>query len=181
MIITSVQSNPLTSAYAYVHIVLFTKNSSIKPIITNAICQLIKIDEGIRAFQVGMKNLKSLLFEYESVQSLFGFSSVYSAKFIAEISDIDKSDSKKTLVGFSGIDAPPYQSNTINIGSRSISKCIPADPCKTLFQIMQFMLKNSSENDSVCQILDKERSEGKPYKVYMIALPASSCEFNTHR
>lgn len=151
------------------HVGLFPKNDSTKTIITNAIHQLIQVEESIRAFQVEMEKLTSLLPEYEVVREMYGVGPVYCAQLIAEIGDIDRFDSKKALVGFAGIDAPPYQSGTMNVGSRSISKRGSADLRKTIFQIMQVILQNSPENEPVYQFLDKKRAEGKPYKVYMIA------------
>ena len=148
---------------------VFPKNDSTKTIITNAIRQLIQVEESIRTFQIEMEKLTSLLPEYEVVHNLYGVGPVYGAQLIAEIGNIDRFDSKKALVGFAGIDAPPYQSGTINIGSRSISKRGSADLRKTLFQIMRVVLQNSPKNEPVYQFLDRKRSEGKPYKVYMIA------------
>lgn len=40
---------------------------------------------------------------------------------------------------------------------------------KTLFQIISVILKTQPENNVVYQFLDKKRSEGKSYKVYMMA------------
>ena len=40
---------------------------------------------------------------------------------------------------------------------------------KTLFQIVSTYLKRSPVNEPVYQFLDKKRSEGKPYYVYMTA------------
>lgn len=40
---------------------------------------------------------------------------------------------------------------------------------KTLFQVVDVIIKNQPENNAVYQFLDKKRSEGKPYKVYMMA------------
>ena len=40
---------------------------------------------------------------------------------------------------------------------------------KTLFQVIDVIIKKQPENNAVYQFLDKKRSEGKPYKVYMMA------------
>lgn len=116
-----------------------------------------------------MDRLSSLLPEYEVVQSLYGVGPVYGAQLMAEIGDIGRFDSKKALIGFAGIDPPPNQSGTVDIKSRSISKRGSADLRKTLFQIMTIILQNSPPDEPVYQFLDRKRSEGKPYKVYMIA------------
>ena len=40
---------------------------------------------------------------------------------------------------------------------------------KTLFQIMSVILQQAPLENSVFQFMDKKRSEGKPYLVYMTA------------
>lgn len=87
---------------------------------------------------------------------------------MAEIGDVRRFKSKKSLVAYAGIDAPPYQSGTLNIHSRHISK------------------RGSPADEPVCQFMDKKRSEGRwspvetvqrwpnrqvrqPYKVCMMA------------
>ena len=40
---------------------------------------------------------------------------------------------------------------------------------KTLFQVMDILLRTSPVEDPVFQFLSKKRSEGKPYYVYMTA------------
>ena len=148
---------------------LFPKNDVTKALITNAILQLLRFEESIRELQVEMDRLSSLLPEYEVVQSLYGVGPVYGAQLMAEIGDIGKFNSKKELIGFAGIDPPPNQSGAVDVKSRSISKRGSADLRKTLFQIMTIILQNSPPDEPVYQFLDKKRSEGKPYKVYMIA------------
>ena len=40
---------------------------------------------------------------------------------------------------------------------------------KTLFQIMDALIKTRPQDDPVYQFLDKKRAQGKPYYVYMTA------------
>ncbi len=68
-----------------------------------------------------------------------------------------------------GIDSSPYQSGTINIKSRKISKRGSAPLRKTLFQVMDCILRHKRIEEPVYQFLAKKRSEGKHYYVYMIA------------
>lgn len=77
--------------------------------------------------------------------------------------------SSKSIVALAGIDPPPNQSGKNDVKSRSISKRGSPSLRKTLFQIMQIYLQRQPANEPVYQFLDKKRSEGKPYKVYMIA------------
>ena len=148
---------------------LFPKNERTKTLIVNAIQHLNQIEETIHSFQQEMDHLASMLPEYETVRSLYGVGPVFCSQLIAEIGSIDRFTSKKALIGFAGIDPPPRQSGDVDVHSRSISKCGAPVLRKTLFQIMRVILQNSPENEPVYQFLDKKRSEGKPYKVYMIA------------
>ena len=113
--------------------------------------------------------MASLLPEYNTVMQMYGCGPVLGSQLIAEIGDISRYTSKKALVGYAGIDAPPNQSGKIDISSRSISKRGSASLRKTLFQIMAVILQKSPPDEPVYQFLDRKRAEGKPYKVYMIA------------
>ncbi len=142
---------------------------SAKVLITQAIIQLQTIEEALAALKHEMNELSASLPEYNTVMSFYGVGEVLGAQLIAEIGDVSRFESKKSLIAFAGIDAPPYQSGTVNVQSRSISKRGSASLRKTLFQIMSVILQKSPYDDPVFTYLDKKRSEGKPYKVYMIA------------
>ena len=40
---------------------------------------------------------------------------------------------------------------------------------KTLFQVMDVLIKTQPQDDPVYQFIDKKRAQGKPYYVYMTA------------
>ena len=88
---------------------------------------------------------------------------------MAEIGDVRRFHSKKALVAFAGIDSPSYQSGQLNVKSRSISKRGSSSLRRTLFLVMSVILQTSPADEPVFQFMDKKRSEGKPYKVYMMA------------
>lgn len=138
-------------------------------LVTQAILQLQSIEETLAALIQEMQELSSSLPEYDTVMSLYGTSTVLGPQLMAEIGDILRFESKKSLIAFAGIDPPPHQSGEVNIQSRRISKLGSSSLRKTLFQIMSVILQNSPKDDPVYTYLDKKRSEGKPYKVYMIA------------
>ena len=142
---------------------------STKMLITQAIIQLQAIEESLATVQSEMQRLSSSLPEYDTVLSLYGVGRVLGSQLIAEIGNVCRFESKKSLIAFAGIDAPPYQSGTLNVQSRSISKRGSALLRKTLFQVMSVILQNAPADEPVYSYLDKKRSEGKPYKVYMIA------------
>lgn len=101
--------------------------------------------------------------------NLYGVGRVFCSQLIAEIGDIRRFEHSKSIVAIAGIDPPPNQSGKIDVKSRSISKRGSPLLRKTLFQIMQVILQKQPVNEPVYQFLDKKRSEGKPYRVYMIA------------
>ena len=93
---------------------------------------------------------------------------------IAEIGDVRRFHSKKALVAYAGIDAPPYQSGQYELKSRSISKRGSSSLRRTLFLVMSVILQNSPEDQPVYQFMDKKRSEGKPTRKKRRRLPTSS-------
>lgn len=116
-----------------------------------------------------MDKLSSTLPEYETVMSLYGVGRVMCSQLIAEIGDIRRFEHSKSLVAMAGIDPPPDQSGQHDPKSRSISKRGSPLLRKTLFQIMQVIIQKQPINEPVYQYLDRKRSEGKPFRVYMIA------------
>ncbi len=125
--------------------------------------------ETISELQKQMTALSERLPEYNMVIEMFGVGKVLAPQLIAEISDTRRFHSRKAITAFAGLDSPPYQSGNIDVKSRSISKRGSPHLRRTLFQVVDVILKNSPADEPVYQFLDKKRSEGKPYKVYMMA------------
>ena len=142
---------------------------STKILVSQAILQLQAMEETLAAIKNEMQRLASSLPEYGTVMSLYGVGEVLGVQLIAEIGDVTRFNSKKSLVAFAGLDSPPDQSGGINKTSKAITKRGSAALRKTLFQVMSVILQNSPEDEPVYTYLDRKRSEGKPYKVYMIA------------
>ena len=88
---------------------------------------------------------------------------------MAEIGDVRRFYSKKALVAFAGIDAPPYQSGKMNVRNRSISERGSSALRRTLFLVMSVLLQRSPSDEPVYQFMNRKRAEGKPYRVYMMA------------
>lgn len=125
--------------------------------------------EALGTLHSEMDALASQLPEYETVSKLFGVGRVTCSQLIAEIGDITQLKSGKSLVALAGIDPPPNQSGKEDKKSRSISKRGSPALRRTLFLIMMIYLQQQPAEEPVYQFLDKKRTEGKPYKVYMIA------------
>jgi transposase len=116
-----------------------------------------------------MRRLAALLPEYPVVMAMHGIGNILGPQLMAEIGDVRRFHNKKALVAFAGLDAPPYQSGSLEAKSRNISKRGSSSLRKTLFQTMRCVLQTSPAGEPVFQYLDKKRSEGKHYYVYMMA------------
>lgn len=125
------------------------KDETVKFLITQAITQLNTVTETLASFRKEMERLTSLLPEYDTVMQMYGCGPVLGSQLIAKIGDIRRYTSKKALVGYAGIDAPPNQSGKLDVSSRSISKRGSASLRKTLFQIIAVILQNSPQDEPV--------------------------------
>ena len=156
-------------AYSRTQVSVLPMTDSVIKIITEAAALLNSTLETLRTLRDEMDRLSSTLPEYEVVMEFYGVGKVLGSQLIAEIGDVRRLDSSKSLVALAGIDPPPNQSGQVDPKSRSISKRGSPALRKILFQIMAIIIQNKPVNDPVYQFLDKKRSEGKPYRVYMIA------------
>lgn len=148
---------------------LLPKCESTQVLISQAIIQLQAVEETLFAIKNEMLKLSASLPEYDTVMSLYGVGEVLGPQLMAEIGDVSRFKNKKSLVAFAGIDSPADQSGQVDKKSKAITKRGSSALRKTLFQIMAVILQNCPQNEPVYQYLDKKRSEGKLYKVYMIA------------
>lgn len=151
------------------HIGVMPKTDTAKLLVEQAISQLRATSTALAVLQREMQSLAAVLPEYPVVMGMYGVGPSLGPQLIAEIGDVRRFHSKKALVAFSGIDAPPYQSGQMDVRSRSISKRGSASLRRTLFLVMSVILQTMPADEPVYQFMDKKRAEGKPYKVYMMA------------
>ena len=151
------------------HIVTLPKNSNTKLLVQTAAKELTAMNEMIAAVRNEMIRLAKELPEYETVHAMYGVGDITAAQLIAEIGDIRNYPRRSSLVGFAGIDPEVNHSGTMNTKSTPSTKRGSPHLRKTLFQIMMVYLQHSPSDEAVYQFLDKKRSEGKPYYVYMTA------------
>jgi hypothetical protein len=138
-------------------------------LIRTAVSELNHLCENIAVIKNKMGELASKLPEYQTVLGMHGVGKVLAPQLIAEIGDIRDYPKRTSLASFAGIEPPENQSGSYEQHSRRISKQGSPHLRKTLFQVMCCVIKLKRSDESVYQFLDKKRSEGKPYKVYMIA------------
>ena len=151
------------------HVGIMPKTNTTKLLVEQAISQLQATSAALVALKQEMQSPASYLPESPVVMEMFGVGPTLGPQLIAEIGDVRRFHSKKALVAFAGIDSPPYQSGQMNVCGRSISKRGSASLRRTLFLVMGVYLKNAPTNEPVYQFMDKKRTEGKPYRVYMMA------------
>ena len=145
------------------------KCESTKILITQACKSLNAICEAKQACQSEVQRLASLLPEYDIVMSMEGLGPVTGSTLMAEIGDVRRFKNKKALVAFAGVDAPPFQSGTFESKSRHVSKHGSPHLRRTLFAVSGIILQLSHGENPVFGFMDKKRSEGKHFYVYMVA------------
>ena len=100
---------------------------------------------------------------------MYGVGEITAFQLMAEIGDVRRFNNRSSLVGFAGIAPEISESGKSKPKSTPTTKRGSPHLRKTLFQVVSTYLKKSPANEPVYQFLDKKRSEGKPYYVYMTA------------
>lgn len=87
--------------------------------------------------------------EYDTVIGMYGVGRVLAPQHMAEIGDTRRFHGRKAITAFAGLDAPPYQSGTVDVKSRSISKRGSSHLRRTLFLVVETYLKRKPANEPV--------------------------------
>lgn len=166
-----VRSNTVQEVYTLAQnaVVLVSKSQTAKVIIVEAAKQLTAISRSVELYRSEMNRLAEMLPEYPVVMQMFGVGSTFGPQLIAEIGDVLRFARKQSLVAFAGIDPAPNDSGDKYGRNSGTTKRGSPYLRKTLFNIMKCYLQNAPEDEPVYQFIDKKRSEGKPYFVYMTA------------
>ena len=98
------------------------KSDTAKLLVEQAVSQLRATSISLTALRNEIQSLAASLPEYPIVMRMFGVGPALGPQLMAEIGDVRRFHSKKALVAFAGIDAPPYQSGQMEIRSRRSSK-----------------------------------------------------------
>lgn len=151
------------------HIGVMPKAETTKLLVEQAVSQLKATSTALAALKQEMQSLSSQLPEYPVVMKMFGVGPTLGPQLIAEIGDVRRFYSKKALVAYAGIDAPPNDSGDVTGRHKSMSKVGASSLRRTLFLVMSVYLQTSPLDEPVYQFMDRKRAEGKPYRVYMMA------------
>lgn len=144
-------------------------SNTAKLLVEQAVSQLKATSSALAALRREMQTLASQLPEYPVVMEMFGVGPALGPQLMAEIGDVRRFHSKKALVAYAGIDAPPNDSGDITGRHRGMSKVGASSLRRTLFLVMSVYLQNAPLDEPVYQFMDRKRAEGKPYRVYMMA------------
>ena len=90
-------------------------------------------------------------------------------QLMAEIGDVTRFTHKGALTTFAGVDPGVNESGSYAQKSVPTSKRGSSNLRKTLFQVMDVLIKTMPQDDPVYQFMDRKRTQGKPYYVYMTA------------
>ena len=150
-------------------VVLVSKDNVAKMLVQEAATQLTSISHSVETYRAEMNRLASMLPEYPVVMAQYGVGTSFGPQLMAEIGNVRRFARKQALVAFAGVDPSPNDSGDKFSRSNKTTKRGSPYLRKTLFCIMSGLLEKSPADDPVFQFLDKKRSEGKPYYVYMTA------------
>ena len=148
---------------------LVSRTETTKLLVQEVAAQLLAVSRTVETIRAEMLRLAKQLPEFDTVMSMYGVGESTGPQLMAEIGDIRRFAGKQSLVAFAGVDPMPSQSGSRESRSCRSSKRGSPYLRKTLFVIMTILLQNAPADEPVFQFLDRKRSEGKPYYVYMTA------------
>jgi len=151
------------------HITTLPKNDNTKLLITSATTELTATRKVLMTIKAEVIRLAKLLPEYGIVVAMYGVGEITGAQLMAELGDVRRFDNRGSIVAFAGIDPEVNESGSYAKSSNPSSKRGSPHLRKTLFQVVETYLLRSPIDEPVYQFLDKKRTEGKPYYVYMTA------------
>lgn len=150
-------------------IAMMPKDSLTKAMVKQAIDSLNAVSWAVEQLKAEMLRLASQLPEYPVVMAMRGVGDSLGPQLMAEIGDVTRFAHRGSITAFAGVDPGADQSGTYESKSNRTSKSGPPELRKALFLVMDCLLKTIPQDDPVYLFMDKKRSEGKPYLVYMTA------------
>ena len=151
------------------HISVMPQAETTKLLVEQAVSQLRATSAALAVLKQEMQSLASQLPEYPVVMGMYGVGQTLGPQLMAEIGDVRRFYSKKALVAYAGLDAPPNDSGDVTGRHKSMSKIGASSLRRTLFLVMSVYLQKTPMDEPIYQFMDRKRTEGKPYRVYMMA------------
>ena len=150
-------------------IAMLPKDALTKTMVKQAIDSLNAVSKSVEQLKAEMRSLASQLPEYPVVMAMHGVGDSLGPQLMAEIGDVTRFAHRGAITAFAGVDPGADQSGIYEAKSNRASKSGPPELRKALFLVMDCLLKTMPQDDPVYRFMDKKRSEGKPYLVYMTA------------
>ena len=150
-------------------IAMIPKDDLTKRLIRQAIDSLNTVSKTVEQLKAEMLKLASQLPEFPVVMEMHGVGDSLGPQLMAEIGDVTRFIHRGSIIAFAGVDPGANQSSEREAKSVRTSKSGPPELRRTLFLVMDGLLKSMPQDDPVYQFMDKKRAEGKPYLVYMTA------------
>ena len=150
-------------------IAVFPKADNTKLLIRQAVTMLNTASVTVESLRAKMNETAAHLPEYPVVMEMDGVGPTLGPQLMAEIGDVTRFTKRGSLTAFAGVDPRPNESGSYKQKSTPTTKKGSPNLRKTLFQIMDGLIKRSPVDDPVYAFMDKKRAEGKPYYVYMTA------------
>lgn len=145
------------------------KDELTKLIVKQAVEQLNTASKTVEELRTLMNDSAAKLPEYSIVMEMKGVGPTLGPQLMAEIGDVTRFTHKGAITAFAGVDPGVNQSGTYDQKSVHTSKRGSSTLRKTLFQVMDALIKTKPQDDPVYMFMDKKRAQGKPYYVYMTA------------
>ena len=150
-------------------IAMFPKDNTTKMLIQQAVAALNTVSETVETLRTKMNQMAASLPEYPVVMEMEGVGPTFGPQLIAELGDVTRFTHRGAVTAFAGVDPRPNESGNYKRKSNPITKKGSPHLRRTLFQIMDGLIQRSPADDPVYAFMDKKRSQGKPYYVYMTA------------
>ena len=150
-------------------IAVFPKDDNTKMLIQQAVAMLNTASATVESLRQKMDETAARLPEYPVVMAMNGVGPTLGPQLMAEIGDVTRFTHRGALTAFAGVD--PGRNDSGQHVQKSVRTSKKGSPYlrKTLFQIMDNLIKRSPADDAVYAFMDKKRTEGKDYYVYMTA------------
>lgn len=148
---------------------VFPKDANTKMLIRQAVAMLNTASATVESLRLEMDKTASTLPEYPVVMAMNGVGPTLGPQLMAEIGDVTRFTHRGALTAFAGVD--PGKDDSGQRVRKSVPTTKKGSPSlrKTLFQIMDGLIKRSPADDPVYAFMDKKRAQGKAYYVYMTA------------
>ena len=150
-------------------IAVFPKSENTKMLIRQAVTLLNATSQMVESLRIQMDQVASTLPEYSVVMAMNGIGPTLGPQLMAEIGDPTRFTHREALTAFAGVDPGADQSGDYNRKSNRTSKKGSPYLRRTLFLIMDGLIQRSPADSPVYAFMDKKRTQGKPYLVYMTA------------